>query len=91
MEITAQQDRLLAIVAEVLDQDPRTFTDPMEVKFSQLGADRLDTVELVMTTEEEFSIEITDAEMSALGDVDKGATVGDLWKLVEPKLAAEAR
>ncbi|MBM3246553.1 MAG: acyl carrier protein, partial [Candidatus Omnitrophica bacterium] len=46
-----------------------------------LGADSLDTVELVMALEEEFGIEIPDE------DAEKIATVGDAVKYIEEKAA----
>ena len=42
-----------------------------------LGADSLDTVELVMALEEEFGIEIPDE------DAEKIQTVGDVQKYIE--------
>ena len=42
-----------------------------------LGADSLDTVELVMALEEEFHLEISDE------DAEKIATVGDAVKYIE--------
>lgn len=47
-----------------------------------LGADSLDTVELVMAFEEEFSIEVPDEEAEKL------QTVGDVVKYVEENAAA---
>ena len=44
-----------------------------------LGADSLDTVELVMAFEEEFGAEITDSE------AEKILTVGDAIKFIESK------
>lgn len=44
-----------------------------------LGADSLDTVELVMAFEEEFGSEISD------GDAEKILTVGDAIKFIESK------
>ena len=44
-----------------------------------LGADSLDTVELVMALEEEFGIEIPDE------DAEKMSTVGDAIKYIEDK------
>ena len=46
---------------------------------NDLGADSLDTVELVMALEEEFGIEIPDS------DAEKMATVGDAVKYIEEK------
>lgn len=49
------------IVAEQLDVDVNTVT--LDANFStDLGADSLDTVELVMAIEEEFDIEIPDKD-----------------------------
>jgi len=49
-----------------------------EAKFIEdLGADSLDTVELVMALEEEFSIEVPDEQAEKL------QTVGDVIKYVE--------
>ncbi|NQT28222.1 MAG: acyl carrier protein [Candidatus Omnitrophica bacterium] len=45
-----------------------------------LGADSLDTVEVVMALEEEFGIEIPDE------DAEKIATVGDAVKYIDDKL-----
>jgi acyl carrier protein len=44
-----------------------------------LGADSLDTVELVMALEEEFGVEIPDE------DAEKLTTVGDALKYIEEK------
>lgn len=46
---------------------------------NDLGADSLDTVELVMALEEEFGIEIPDS------DAEKMATVGDAIRYIEEK------
>jgi len=52
----------------------------MEAGFiDDLGADSLDTVELVMALEENFSIEIPDEDASGL------KTVGDAVRYVEAK------
>ena len=51
-----------------------------EAKFiDDLGADSLDTVELVMAFEEEFGSEISDS------DAEKILTVGDAVKFIENK------
>ena len=53
-----------------------------EAKFVEdLGADSLDTVELVMAFEEEFGVEVPDE------DAEKLLTVGDVMKYIEEKTA----
>jgi acyl carrier protein len=67
------EDRVKAIIVEQLG-----VTE--EAKFIEdLGADSLDTVELVMALEEEFGQEIPDEEAEKL------QTVGDVTKYVEDK------
>jgi len=52
-----------------------------EAKFVEdLGADSLDTVELIMALEEEFGIEIPDE------DAEKALTVGDVITYIDTKL-----
>ncbi len=64
------EERVKEIAAEQLDVDPSTVT--LESRFVEdLGADSLDTVELVMAFEEEFDLEIPDE------DAEKIVTVGD--------------
>lgn len=58
------------ITSEQLGVEPSQIT--MEAKFvDDLGADSLDTVELIMALEEEFGIEISDEEAEKLTDVQK--------------------
>ncbi|MBI5115962.1 acyl carrier protein [Candidatus Poribacteria bacterium] len=53
--------RIKEIIAEKLDINLEQVTD--DAKFiDDLGADSLDVVELIMTLEDEFEIEITDEE-----------------------------
>ena len=59
-------------VDEVKVQDDSSFID-------DLGADSLDTVELVMAFDEEFGSEISDSE------AEKILTVGDAVKFIEGK------
>ena len=55
-----------------------------EAKFVEdLGADSLDTVELVMALEEEFGIEIPD------DDAEKAKTVGDVVEYINKKIGAK--
>jgi len=66
------------IVADHLGVDEGKVTD--EASFiDDLGADSLDTVELVMAFEEEFGSEISDSE------AEKILTVGDAIKFIESK------
>jgi acyl carrier protein len=63
-------ERVKNIIVEQLGVEESQVTD--SAKFIEdLGADSLDTVELVMALEEEFSIEIPDE------DAEKITTVGD--------------
>lgn len=85
---TAQQDRLLAIIAGVLNRDPRALPNPMEVELERhLEADSLDAVEIAMEVESQFSIDISDEELNELAKPGSGATTGHWWRLVAPKLA----
>ena len=55
------QKRIIELIAEQLERDPSEITP--EMSFAEdLGADSLDLVELIMTVEEEFNIEIPDDE-----------------------------
>ncbi len=68
------------MVADHLGVDESKVTD--EANFiDDLGADSLDTVELVMAFEEEFGAEISDSE------AEKILTVGDAIKFIENKSA----
>ena len=66
------------MVADHLGIDESKITE--EANFiDDLGADSLDTVELVMAFEEEFGSEISDSE------AEKILTVGDAIKFIESK------
>ena len=72
------QDRIKEIIVEQLGVNPDQVTP--EAKFIEdLGADSLDTVELVMAFEEEFGAEIPDE------DAEKLQTVGDVNKYIEER------
>jgi len=73
------QERVKKIIVEQLGVSGEQVTT--ETSFvDDLGADSLDTVELVMALEEEFDIEIPD------DDAEKIATVNDAVGFVESNL-----
>lgn len=67
------------IIVEQLGVNPDQVT-PEASFLEDLGADSLDTVELVMSFEEEFGAEIPDE------DAEKLQTVGDVIRYIEEKL-----
>ena len=68
--------RVKEIIVEQLGVKPEQVVP--EAKFIEdLGADSLDTVELVMALEEEFSIEVPDEQAEKL------QSVGDVMKYIE--------
>ncbi len=73
------QEKVVKVVVDQLsvkDQEVKP-----EARFIEdLGADSLDTVELVMALEEEFGIEIPDE------DAEKAKTVGDVIAYIDKKL-----
>nr|QCI05058.1 Acyl carrier protein [Callithamnion tetricum] len=72
--------RMTAIIVEQLGVSESKITN--KANFSEdLGADSLDTVELVMAIEEEFGIEIPDE------DAEKIATLEDAIKFIEQALS----
>lgn len=72
------QEKVRQIIADQLGVKKEEVTD--NAKFvDDLGADSLDTVELVMALEEEFGIEIPDEEAEKL------ATVGDAMRYIEER------
>ena len=74
------EDRVKKIVIEHLGVEESKIQS--DSKFiDDLGADSLDTVELVMAFEEEFGSEISDSE------AEKILTVGDAIKFIESKSA----
>jgi acyl carrier protein len=70
------EEKVRKIIVEQLGVSPEEVT--LEASFiDDLGADSLDTVELVMALEEEFDMEIPDE------DAEKIATVGDAIDYIE--------
>ena len=74
------QEKVGSIIAEQLGVKLEEVK-PQASFVDDLGADSLDTVELVMALEEEFGIEIPDE------DAEKMATVGEAIKYIEEKSA----
>ncbi|MDZ4864948.1 MAG: acyl carrier protein [Gemmatimonadota bacterium] len=73
------EDRVKDIIVEELGVEREKLT--AEASFMEdLGADSLDTVELVMAFEKEFDIDIPDEEAEKL------RTVGDALKYLHEKL-----
>ena len=70
------KQKVVSVVAEQLGVREEDIT-PESSFVNDLGADSLDTVELVMALEDEFGIEIPDEE------AEKIATVGDAIKYIE--------
>ena len=73
-------NKVRKIIADHLDIDESKIKDNANF-IDDLGADSLDTVELVMAFEEEFGSEISDSE------AEKILTVGDAIKFIESKAA----
>ena len=74
-------ERVKKIVVEHLGVDAEKVTEQASF-IDDLGADSLDTVELVMAFEEEFSVEIPDDAAETI------VTVGDAIKFLEKNVAA---
>ena len=69
METQEIYDKVQEIVAQQLGVDKSEVTK--NANFSDLGADSLDTVELVMAIEEEFSIEISDEAAESIANLEQ--------------------
>ncbi len=69
-------EKVRSIIAQQLGADEAEITEDSHF-IEDLGADSLDTVELVMALEEEFGIEISDE------DAEKIQTVGDVIKYIK--------
>ena len=74
------EDRVKEIICEQLGVSAEEVT-PQASFIDDLGADSLDTVELIMALEEEFNVEIPDE------DAEKMTTVGDAIRYIEEKTA----
>lgn len=72
--------QVYSIIVEELGIEPEKIRDDAAF-VDDLGADSLDTVELVMSLEEEFGIDISDEDAETL------TTVGDAVKYLEAKVS----
>lgn len=70
---TSIEDRIKRIIVEQLDIQKEQITEDSEFVMD-LGADSLDTVELVIKFEEEFNIEIPDDESEKMITVKEALT-----------------
>jgi acyl carrier protein len=75
------EERVKNLIVEQLNVDAESVT-PDASFVDDLGADSLDIVELVMTMEEEFDLEIPDE------DAEKIKSVGDVVKYVQTRSKA---
>ena len=72
-------DKIKDLIVEQLDVEEDAVT--MEASITEdLGADSLDVVDLVMSIEESFDVEIPDEEVENI------KTVGDIVKYIENKV-----
>ena len=79
--MAAVDDKVKQIIVEQLGVDEGEVTSNASF-VDDLGADSLDTVELVMAFEEAFEIEIPDE------DAEKITTVGQAWEYIQEKAAS---
>ena len=78
LNVKLTQEKIKSIVADQLGVDEDQVTEDASF-IDDLGADSLDTVELIMAFEEEFDVEIPDE------DAQKIKTVKDVIEYIESK------
>lgn len=69
-------DKIKSLLADQLDADPDEMTTETNIA-KDLGADSLDVVELLMSIEDEFGVEIPDEEVENI------KTIGELVEYIE--------
>lgn len=74
------EERVKKIIIEHLGVDPEKVV-PQASFMNDLGADSLDSVELVMEFEEEFGVDVPDDAADGI------LTVGDAVRFIEQKLS----
>lgn len=72
-------EKVVRIIAENLDLDESAISSDSVIT-DDLGADSLDVVDLVMSFEDEFGIEIPDDAVESI------RTVGDIAKYIEDNM-----
>ncbi|NLY09925.1 MAG: acyl carrier protein [Tissierellia bacterium] len=70
------EQRVIEIIAEQFQMDPKELSLSMTFK-EDLDADSIELVELIMTLEEEFNIEVEDDQL------EKIKTIGDVVEQLE--------
>ena len=75
--------RVRALIVTQLGVDEDAVVDDADL-IDDLGGDSLDMVEMIMTAEEQFGVEITDDEAEDM------KTVADAIRLIDGKLGASA-
>ena len=70
------KEKVLELIAEQFDKDIDELNEGMSF-IDDLNADSVDIVELVMSIEDEFSVEIEDEELENL------KTIGDVLEFIE--------
>ena len=78
------EETIKHIIVEQLGVKPEEVTEKSDF-VNDLGADSLDTVELVMAFEEEFGFEISDE------DAGRMKTVGDVFEYTKKRLSKDVR
>ena len=74
--VKAELEKIRALLAEQLDVDPAKITMDSDI-MGDFEADSLDIVDMVMTLEDEFGIEVPDDAIESL------RTVGDVVNFVD--------
>ncbi len=69
-------EKIRTILADQLDADQEAITMETDIA-TDLGADSLDVVELIMSIEDEFEIEVPDENIESI------KTVGDLVNYIQ--------
>jgi len=75
------EEKVKKLIAEHLDIQPEEVTDEASIQ-KDLGADSLDTIELIMILEKEFNRSIPDE------DAEKLETVGQIVAYIEERVPA---